>query len=195
MSRGKDDFLSRWSRRKRTAEPEEDAPAPDDAAPAAEIEGEPDAEADSLLLQELGLKEPEEVSPGDELAAFLRAAIPAHLKRRALRQLWGSNPVLANLDGLNDYDGDFTGNTVPRGELKTVYRVGKGMIRDLVEKEAEEPPAPEAEEPALAAIPDESAEEPPPDAEEVAEPAAAPLDQPEAPAKRRMAFRFDRDEG
>ena len=30
--------------------------------------------------------------------------MPEHLKQAALRKLWLSNPVFANLDGLNDYD-------------------------------------------------------------------------------------------
>lgn len=196
MGEGENDFLSRWSRRKRSGEdvdtPTEDAPAAD-AEVEFNCESEPDADADSRLLQELGLQEPELVSPGEELAAFLRASIPAHLKRRALRHLWGSNPVLANLDGLNDYDGDFTGNTVPRGELKTIYRVGKGMIRDLVAAEDDEPPTPQTEDPAMTVASGPSNDDPLPEPEAASNPEEPAPDQGESPATRRMVFRFDRD--
>ena len=48
--------------------------------------------------------------------------------------------MLANLDGLNDYDGDWTGGSVPAGEqLKTAYKVGTGYLRKLVEATDDEP--------------------------------------------------------
>jgi hypothetical protein len=37
----------------------------------------------------------------------MREGVPEALRNRALRKLWLSDPVLANLDGLNDYDEDF----------------------------------------------------------------------------------------
>jgi hypothetical protein len=33
--------------------------------------------------------------------------VPEELKNLALKKLWLSDPVLANVDGLNDYDDDF----------------------------------------------------------------------------------------
>lgn len=137
MTERSDDFLSRWSRRKRHAAEdgdEEDSAASTNLAKT-DLAGatEPDAESDRRLLDELGLKDPDDLLPGNEFSAFLKAAIPNHLKQRALRRLWSSNPVLANLDGLNDYDGDFTGGTVPSGGLKTAYRVGKGFLQDATE--------------------------------------------------------------
>lgn len=123
MSEEKEDFLARWSRRKRGGAGEE---APQ-ATPAAEAAGA--AESEEEALARLGLPDPDTLVPGDDFAAFMRAAVPAALRRRALRRLWTSNPVLANLDGLNDYDGDFTGGGVAAGGLKTVYEVGRGMLR------------------------------------------------------------------
>ena len=127
-------FLSRWSRRKRSLDPEppaEDAAAP--AAPPSEPAEPAEERTDAEILEELGLKDPDLLEAGDDFRAFLQAAVPEHLRRRALRRLWVSNPVLANLDGLNDYDGDFTQGSVAPGMLKTAYQVGRGFVRDLAE--------------------------------------------------------------
>jgi hypothetical protein len=127
--------FSRWSRRKREAEaaereaaqPKLPAAAAEDAAEREDLAGLADAE----VLEKLGLKDPDEMQAGDDFSAFLKQAVPEHLRRRALRRLWRSNPVLANLDGLNDYDTDFTGDSVAPGTLKTAYKVGVGIVRDL----------------------------------------------------------------
>ncbi len=42
-----------------------------------------------------------------DFTVFLRKGIPAVLQSAALAKLWRSDPVLANLDGLNDYEDDF----------------------------------------------------------------------------------------
>lgn len=134
MSGRDDSFLSRWARRKQAVAAEEaearvsaePAAAPAEAPP-------PETRTDAEILEELGLKDPDLLEAGDDFRAFLQAAVPEHLRRRALRKLWVSNPVLANLDGLNDYDGDFTGGSVGPGMLKTAYQVGRGLVRDLVE--------------------------------------------------------------
>ncbi len=140
-------FARRWSRRKAeerqdTADPPDDvstelAPTPKPApAPAA-----PPAPA-------LPDEEPPDLPPVESLTAesdftpFLRDKVPEALRKAALRKLWRSDPVLANLDGLNDYDEDFTGGSLG-GIVATAYRVGKGMI-DKATEIAEET-APEAD--------------------------------------------------
>ena len=60
------------------------------------------------------------------------------LRRRAMRQLWRLNPVLANLDGLNDYDGDFTNAATDAPGVKTAYQVGKGLLRHVQALEEQE---------------------------------------------------------
>ncbi|MHA3977173.1 DUF3306 domain-containing protein [Halovulum sp. GXIMD14794] len=87
--------------------------------------------SDEQLLEKLDLPDPDTLEPGDDFTAFLRDVVPEHLRRRALRRLWRSNPVLANLDGLNDYDGDYTNAATDAPGLKTAYRVGKGLLKHV----------------------------------------------------------------
>jgi len=128
-----DDFLSRWSRRKRQVKTEEAAPVPE---PLAEPEPEPESDEDEeALLVKLGLPSPESLGPGDDFRAFMADGVPAFLRRRALRVLWRSNPVLANLDGLNDYDDDFNSPELTKKVLATAYQVGRGFVSRGVEAE------------------------------------------------------------
>ncbi len=130
---GSDGFLSRWSRLKRTGGEE--------GAEAAEVPpGVPETLSDRPdveILEELGLPDPETLGPGDDFSAFMAKAVPERIRQLALRRLWGSNPVLANLDGLVDYGEDFTDAALVVADLATAYRVGKGMPQP-------EPVAPEA---------------------------------------------------
>lgn len=75
---------------------------------------------------------------------FMRAGGPAELRNQALRKLWVSDPVYANLDGLLEYGEDFGEPFRMAGVVATVYRVLEGMPDP--EPSAIEPPA--AEEPA-----------------------------------------------
>ena len=99
------------------AEPEEPA----------ETETEPEAETEQEALV-AALPAVEELGAGSDYTPFLDRRVPVALRRAALRKLWLSNPVLANLDGLNDYDDDF--RTLGIGKLvRTAYQIGKGMVR------------------------------------------------------------------
>jgi len=201
MSGRDDSFLARWSRRKRAVAEEE---AQEAAAPALLPEEPPEEpveeRTDAEILEELGLKDPDLLEAGDDFRAFMQAAVPDHLRRRALRKLWVSNPVLANLDGLNDYDDDFTGGSVAPGMLKTAYQVGKGYLRDLAE--APETPSEPAEEVAAQEAPPDT--KPPQkdeivndansgnisDTSEVAGNNAMECREPVAARRRKMQFRY-----
>lgn len=77
----------------------------------------------------------ESLTADSDFKPFLDRAVPAELRRLALRKLWLSDPVFANLDGLNDYDDDF--RTLGVGKVvRTAYEVGKGMVT-RAEKAAE----------------------------------------------------------
>ena len=118
-------FLGRWSRLKQDGVEDEATPDADET-PAPPIEE--DTRTDAEILAEYGLPHPDDLEPGDDIRGFLKAAIPDRLRRAALRKLWRSNPVLANLDGLVDYGDDFTDAATVIENLQTVYQVGKGML-------------------------------------------------------------------
>ena len=203
---GDDGFLSRWSKRKKAvaeADAVEEELREDQLAAANEAEAgaEDDEElTDEQILEKYGLKDPDTLEEGDNFAGFLRAAIPEHMRRRALRRLWRSNPMLANLDGLNDYDGDWTGGSVPAGEqLKTAYRVGLGYLQKLTAP-ADDAPAPEEvpgepePKPEIAAAdteepPSAIADEPRDDAAGAVEEDSGPSEDHGRTTRRRMAFR------
>ena len=58
----------------------------------------------------------------------MRKEIPEFLRRKALRGLWKSNPVLAVLDGLNDYDEDYTLASTAGQTVTSLYKVGEGLV-------------------------------------------------------------------
>lgn len=151
MSR--DDF---WSRRRAAVEAEE----------AAEIRAGEDARAgaerarlaersDEEVLAELGLPDPDAIVSGDDVRAFMARVVPEHLRRRALRKLWRTDPALACLDGLVDYADDYTDAATVKPDLRTAYRVGKGMVRQIERLKIEEPAAQGGDAPAeIAAAPE-----------------------------------------
>lgn len=127
---------SSWSRRR--AAVAQEAAAEELAAEEAVIAKQHEALAektDEEILEELGLPDPDKMVQGDDFKAFLAKAVPAHLRKRALRSLWRSNPVLACVDGLNDYDDDYLTGSYGQGPISTSYQVGKGMLFHLLEME------------------------------------------------------------
>ncbi|PPR18003.1 MAG: hypothetical protein CFH37_00770 [Alphaproteobacteria bacterium MarineAlpha9_Bin7] len=84
----------------------------------------------------------EDLTADSDFTPFLQTGVPSALKRAALRKLWSSDPVLANVDGLNDYDEDFAKMGLGK-VVRTIYQVGKGMI-----EQAEKPEPPEGPDPA-----------------------------------------------
>ena len=121
-----------WARRKAAVAAEEQAveEAEREAVAAEErkaLEERPDEE----VLAELDLPDPDSMKQGDDFSAFMSDAVPQRLRRRALRQLWRSNPVLANLDNLVDYGEDYTDAALVMENLQSAYQVGKGMLKHL----------------------------------------------------------------
>jgi hypothetical protein len=135
-ARGGGDF---WSRRKaRVAAEEAEAKTAEAAAEAAKSRAALEEKGDTEILAELELKDPDTLETGDDFSAFLRSEVPERLRRRALRRLWRSNAVLANLDSLVDYGEDYTDSARVVENLQTAYRVGKGMLsHDPHEAQAE----------------------------------------------------------
>lgn len=67
-----------------------------------------------------------------DYSRFMQPGVPDAIRNKALRQLWASDPIMANMDGLHDYWEDYTDAAVavPAGTLKTAYRIGKGFLSD-----------------------------------------------------------------
>lgn len=161
MTGDRESSISRWSRRKSKARrrgsatprvteeaersgamPHDMRPAdpqgvasPDDGAVAADVNEDRSVEAEAetveALAQEHGLPDIESLDKESDFTQFMKEGVPAVVKRAALRKLWLSDPVFANLDKLNDYDEDFR---IAKGAVEAVqtsYKVGRGYLRDL----------------------------------------------------------------
>lgn len=204
-----DRFLTRWSRRKQAARvelPPEPASEPPASAEGADLSEE---RTDDEILAELELPHPDDLKPGDDVKGFMQAAVPARLRRMALRQLWQSDPALSIVDGLLDYSEDYTDAAMVVDNLQTAYQVGRGFWTDEDELKAAEAEA-EAEAAAGKEL-DEINEEPstgaqttstdvntPQDSSEIVEQTATDetdatdAEQPRvAPTHRRMVFHYD----
>lgn len=133
--------FERWARKKSEASRKVEPTAPATTVAEPSTEEQELAVNESLTEQEVlekyGLPDPDAIELGTDITGFMRKEIPELLRRRALRSLWRSNPVLAVLDGLNDYDEDFTNAGTAVGGVKTLYKVGQGLI-DRTRKVAEQ---------------------------------------------------------
>lgn len=135
-----------WTRRKAAVALENAQEAERAQQTATGIETDPgdqafDDRSEAEVLQQLDLPDPDSLGPGDDFSAFMKSAVPQSIRRRALRKLWLSNPVLANLDELVDYGEDFTDAATVVDNLQTAYQVGKGMLRHVMaDDEAEAEP-------------------------------------------------------
>ncbi|WP_226580263.1 DUF3306 domain-containing protein [Acuticoccus sediminis] len=150
--------LERWSRRKRGLEqdPAAEPPLAPEGAEAAEAlapetggttetaPAGPESEAE--FLERTGLADPDALAPDADFSAYLKGAVPDAIRRRAMRRLWRSNPVFANLDGLVDYAEDYTDAATSPGVLQTAYAIGRGFRRAAARVDAALPadaPAPD----------------------------------------------------
>ena len=135
-------FLSRWSRRKRadqeTRAAEERPSGP--AAPPVETAGVP---AETPVPPDLPSLET--LDKDSDYTVFLQAGVPEAVRQQALRRLWTSDPVLANLDGLLEYGENFRAAFVDPEIVSTLYRVGEGMLDEPPEPPALDGSAPPAE--------------------------------------------------
>ena len=110
-------FLDRWSKRKQAVE-EEQIEAEAEAADAVVEDVAPEPTTDEEALELLRERDPElaeqvsaieidKLTYDDDFTVFMNDKVPEFIRRKALSKLWLSSPILANVDGLNDYDDDF----------------------------------------------------------------------------------------
>jgi hypothetical protein len=154
-------FLARWSRLKQAERDKALRRDPAQPVPAASADS-PESLADPLE----DLPALESLTKDSDFRAFMRPGVPEELRNQALRKLWGSDPVYANLDGLLEYGEDFAAPFRMAGVVATVYRVLEGM------PEPEKPAGSATETAAATPVPVESAAN-----EMPAEETAAPIEQ------------------
>ncbi len=102
-----DPFLARWAARKTAAlkRPRREVESAGENAASPQNTDPPEVP----VPEDLKDVDPEKLDPETtDFSRFLREDVPERLQRAALRRLWTSDEALANLDGLNDYDEDFT---------------------------------------------------------------------------------------
>jgi Protein of unknown function (DUF3306) len=156
MADDEEGFVRRWSRRKSEARapaaPVEPAPSPAPAAAATSpatspvpAEGGPEEVIEAV--DPAALPAIESLSYDSDFTVFLRPGVPAELRRRALQQLWRSDPVLANLDGLVEYGEDYSRIGTVEEVVRTAYQVGRGMLDRIEAAVAKSPEEPRAVEP------------------------------------------------
>ena len=129
-----DDFLARWSRRKREvakaeAEPRvEPQPVPKQPSAEAVQEAEPEFDIASLPPIEL-------INALTDVTAFLRQGVPAELTRAALRRVWTADPAIRDFVGLAENAWDFTDPTAMPGfgPLESTDEVRR-MIASIVDQ-------------------------------------------------------------
>lgn len=136
-----EDFLTRWSRRKREAAevaPSDEAEkelgdaekaAAEDRVAAEKIADQPQTEFDPASLPPL-----ESITAVSDIGAFLRAGVPAELTRAALRRVWTVDPAIRDFVGLAENAWDFTDpNAMPGfGPLEDTEEVRR-MIASIVD--------------------------------------------------------------
>lgn len=157
MNSREDGFLSRWAKRKadvREMEEREAALAPQpvlDGDPAALADGQPpavtedardvppDDETRQRWIEELEAIDIDTLTYDNDFTIFMKSWVPGPLRQRALRKLWTTNPALAVLDGLNDYDLDYTDAAMQAGKVVSSYVPGRGYaaLEEVAEKLAE----------------------------------------------------------
>jgi hypothetical protein len=133
-----EDFLSRWSRRKREASPEAEPvnpPAADEPAQDERASGKAsrlNAPASAETAFDLTSLPPiESIEAETDISGFLSPGVPSDLTRAALRRAWTSDPKIRNFVGLADYDWDFNaaGSMAGFGPLEMIDEVGKMPAR------------------------------------------------------------------
>ena len=126
-------FLSRWSDRK--LKNETDVPSAAEADSNEETLGEDEFEgkSDDEILSILELPDPEKLKLGDTVEKFMDGRVPERIRARALRAFWKTNPVLANIDGLDEYCDDYTDAATVIENLQTIYEVGKGYAEQALD--------------------------------------------------------------
>ncbi len=144
MSTDRDEsFLARWSRRKRSGEPDVDA-KPKADVPAKAGDAKPDAAAEPAF-DLTTLPRVEDLTQTSDFAQFLQKGVPDELKRMALRRAWSLDPGIRDFVEVaeNQYDWNVAGGVPGFGELdpgtdlKALLMQATGQMPEPLDKVAE----------------------------------------------------------
>ncbi|MGI9406973.1 MAG: DUF3306 domain-containing protein, partial [Hyphomicrobiaceae bacterium] len=115
------------------------AHADPDAVPAGEVAAVDEHESGPDEDQDLESVDIDALGYDADFTRFMQPGVPEAIRQRALRRLWRTNPILANVDGLNDYDEDFSDAALAVDVIKSGYKVGQGYLSDddVAERDAE----------------------------------------------------------
>ncbi|HEY6381351.1 MAG TPA: DUF3306 domain-containing protein [Pseudolabrys sp.] len=115
----RENFISRWSRRKREAADEKaqgeqpgiaDAAKETDRSASLNSEESKLANADAAEFDPASLPPIESIEAGTDISAFLRDGVPSELRHAALRRAWSADASIRDFVGLNEnYWSDVTG--------------------------------------------------------------------------------------
>jgi hypothetical protein len=181
-----ENFLTRWSRRKRVADAAPEQPAPASAATSETPIQEPTRErkppvAGAPAFDPASLPSLDSIGAQTDIRAFLQAGVPNDLKLAALRRAWSADPAIRDFKGLAENDLDFNdpNGIMGFGKLDPGTDVKKMLAQLFGETpRPDEPPAeipataeeltPESSKSSLRAAEDAAAD--PADNSEIAEP-------------------------
>ena len=145
-----EDFLKRWSRRKRSSAEGAKAAVESEPVPAENPPNSPEkviADVESAF-DPATLPPIDSITAVSDISAFLQKGVPAELTHAALRRVWTADPAIRDFIGLAENAWDFTDpNAMPGfGPLESSDEVRR-MIADLVDRigQAAKPSVPEAE--------------------------------------------------
>lgn len=138
-SKDADGFLRRWSRRK--LEPEtggaphsaQNADAASAAMPAetvARLDQVPAGPPPMLTEDDFKDVDFDTLDYGSDYTRFMDTLVPDAIRQKALAKLWLSDPVLANLDGLDMYHEDYTDAAMAVDKISSSWQVGQGFLTD-----------------------------------------------------------------
>jgi hypothetical protein len=154
-----ENFLSRWSRRKRRAAEEPAA----DAQTAPEVANVPPAEAKKdETFDPASLPPIESLEAGSDIRAFLQKNVPPDLTRAALRRAWSADPAIRDFVGLSENAWDFNAPDSIRGfgPLEMSDEMRRTLADIMGEQTEASPDTPSASaESVQPAMPDKIAEE------------------------------------
>jgi len=138
-----ENFIARWSRRKRASAQEAEATTPA-AAPDAAAERAPDTQRDALdaaaapsgdLLESpfdpASLPPIESITAASDIRAFLAPGVPTELTRAALRRAWAADPKIRDFVGLaeNAWDFNAPGSIAGFGPLEMTDELRREVAR------------------------------------------------------------------